>query len=564
MLLQLHIENFILIDNINIEFGEGFNVLTGETGAGKSIIIGAISLLKGGRINKDCVRNGANIAIIEGLFDITNFSLVKEILSSFGLGQDDTLIITREIHSNGRNICRINGRLVNLSTLKTVAENLINFHGQHDNQEILNSDKHLSFVDLFGYEIVKDLLIEIKKEYKVLQDLKTKRDKLNIDEKERERKLDLLKYQFDEINNANLKIGEYENINEKHKILSNMEEITKTINDINTLLYESNYESNSIIDNLNIITRSFNIISKFDNRHKEYSEIVQAIIYQLQDIYRELRVYNENLDFDPNEIKILEERIDTITNLKRKYGESIEEILSYKKYIESEINYLLESDKEIESLNKEISKVENRLAGLCEELSLKRKRISRDFETSISNELEELNMKNITFKVKFDRLATFSDTGLDKIEFLISTNIGEKLKSLAKIVSGGEMSRIMLAFKSIIADKDKVRTLIFDEIDSGISGKTAKIVGEKISRLSDKHQIICITHLPQIAAMSDNHFIIKKNVIENKTITTVLKLNENEKIEEIARLLSGDNLSEITFKHAKETVELAKIFKNRK
>lgn len=563
MLLELSVENYILIDKLSISFDRGFNVLTGETGAGKSIVIDAIGLLLGDRATKDCIRYGEELAIIEGIFDIANREEIIDTLKQYGIDYNDynMLIISREIHSSGRSTSRVNGRAVTLSILKDITSNIIDIHGQHEHQSLLESEKHFELIDSLNSKEITPLLLKIKNEYDNLVKFNNKLKELTLDERERERKLDLLKFQFDEINNSNLKKDEFDTITERYNILSNTEDIIKNVDKINNTLNNYEYRETSVIDLVNSILISLQSISVFDKKFLEHHQTVQAVVYQLQDLYRELRKYGENLEFNPEELKELEDRLDIINKLKRKYGDDISQILDYKENIEVEINSLSNCDLEIDNYKNKITDTEKVLYSLCDELSVNRKITSEKLERMISNELNELNMSNIIFKVNFDKFDYFTPNGIDKIEFLISTNIGEPLKSLSKIVSGGEMSRIMLAFKSILADVDRISSLIFDEIDTGISGRTAQVVGEKIAKISKEHQILCITHLPQIAAMADTHFLINKEIINNKSITNIVKLSYDEQIQELSRLLGGVNLTEITKKHAKETLDLAKAYK---
>lgn len=560
MLLELSIENFAIIDKVRINFTEGLNVLTGETGAGKSIIIDAISLVLGGRADKEYVRNGCQKTTIEALFTTDKISEIDEVLKEYGIENESEnfLIITREIFSSGRSTSRINGRAVTLSMLNSITNKLIDIHGQHDHQSLLKSDKHSDFIDSLGDENLRRLKENIKTEFEKLQTIKARLKELVNDEMEKERKIDLLKFQIEEIDEAKLIEGEENELEKEYNILSNSENIMKVLSEVVTSLDSDYYNNSSVLDKLNYILVNLNKIAKHDNEILNFANIVESSIYQLEDLHREVRTYLERIEYNPQRIEYLSERIDLINKLKRKYGKTIKDILQYREEIEKELTELLNCEKEIDNLKKSIVEHEYKLNTYCQKLTKLRTSISQKFEEDIIRELKEVNMTNVKFKVSIEQLKDFTKNGLDKIEFLVSTNPSEPLKSLSKIVSGGEMSRIMLAFKSILAEIDEIPTLIFDEIDTGISGRTAQIVGEKISKLSNNRQIICITHLPQIAALSDSHYLISKKIVDNKSVTEIYKLNYDERIEEMSRLLGGVALTETTKQHAKEMIEMSK------
>lgn len=560
MLLELNIRNFAIIDNINITFSKGLNVFTGETGAGKSIIIDAMNIVLGERASKEYIRAGENKAVIEALFDIQNITEISELLNEYGIENeiDNTLLISREIQTSGKSISRINGRTVTLNMLKKITSKLVDIHGQHEHQSLLSWENHISFIDCLGGEELLKLKQQFKQMYTKLTELKSKLKKFEIDDKERERKLDLLKFQLEEIDNSNLKEDEEENLLNEYTKYSNTEEILKSIGNIIEAINSEHYNNFSILDQLNNISASLHKIVNHDKTLDIYCSMIDSIVYQMQDILRELRIYEESISYNPEKLKMLEDRIDIINKLKRKYGNSIGEILDYRNKIASELSEIINSEKEINNIKNQINGIEDKLNKLSTILTEKRKIIGQKIENNITKELSEMNMINILFKVKFDTFEYFTIDGIDKIEFLISTNPGEPLKPLSKIVSGGEMSRIMLAFKSILAESDKISCLIFDEIDTGISGRTAQVVGEKMLKISKTHQILCVSHLPQIAAMASSHFLIEKKVKDNKTFTVVKELKYEERIEELSRLLGGVNLTDLTKKHAKEMLEMTK------
>lgn len=563
MILELNIKNFAIINDLKISFTKGFNVLTGETGAGKSIIIDAVGLILGDRSNKDFIKIGQDKSIIEALFYLENSSHVKELLRSYGIQYelDDTLLITREIHKNGRSFSRVNGHTITLNMLRKITSSLVDIYGQHEHQSLLNSENHIELIDLLGDN---DLLLhkkEIRRNYLQLNELKNKLSKIVTDEKEKERKIDLLKFQIDEIDSGSLKSNDENELINEYTKLSNLEEIAKKLNSIHSILDSNDYNNSSVIDELNKVSNILNNISKFDNNIKEYEKNINETIYQIQDLIRDIRNYYENIDYDIEKLSILEERMELINKLKRKYGNTIDEILEYRDNIEEELNIIINNKKQITVLKSNIEQLNIKILKESKILSKKRIKVIKAFEKKMIDELYNLNMKNIKFKVSHEILNNSNINGIDKIEFLISTNLGEPLRKLSKIVSGGEMSRIMLAFKSIIVGVDNISTMIFDEIDTGISGRTAQIVGEKIVNISRNHQVLCITHLPQIAAMSDSHYLIKKIENNGNVRTIVSRLDYNSKIEELSRLLGGVDLTDTTRLHAEEMIKMSKKYK---
>ncbi|SCG83321.1 DNA repair protein recN Recombination protein N [Proteiniborus sp. DW1] len=560
MLLELNIQNFAIINKIRVNFSKGLNVLTGETGAGKSIIIDAISLVLGSRADKEFVRAGSEKTTIEALFFIENMRDVERVLESYGIQKekDNTLLITREIYNTGRSTSRVNGRTVTLSMLHEITSKLIDIHGQHDHQSLLRSDKHSEFIDSLGDYTIIEIKEKVKKGYEELQTLKSRLKSLSQDEMEKERKMDLLNFQIEEIDDARLIDGEEESLIAEYSLLSNAESIVVTLADAIANLDSGFYGNKSIIDQLNNIYTNLHKVSKHSEDIRNFANTFESIVYQLQDLTREIRYYQDKIDYSPERLKFLDERLDLINKLKRKYGKTINEILEYRDRINKDLNLLLNCEEEIRELRSKIQQCETELNNICKDLTEKRTCISEKFEREITKELSDVNMPNVNFKVKIEKLEHFTQNGLDKIEFLISTNPNEPLKSLAKIVSGGEMSRIMLAFKSILAEIDKIPTLIFDEIDTGISGRTAQIVGEKIANIASNHQVICITHLPQIAALADSHYLIHKKITDKELTTEIIKLDYNERVEELSRLLGGVSLTETTKQHAREMIEMSK------
>mgnify|MGYP000883426397 CR=1 FL=1 len=559
MLKELSIKNFAIIDDIKVEFTEGLNVLSGETGSGKSIIIDALGIVLGGRSSKELIRSGKEKAIIEVLFFINED--IKEILRECGIEDEGLLIISREISMNYPSISRINGRPITINSLSKITSKLVDIFGQHEHQSLLNIANHQLIIDSFGDACYDDLLQKINSTYELYRKERQRLDEMNTSSYEREREIDLLKFQINEIEEAKLTNKDDDEIEDNFKKLSNMMEIIAGLNEVVNIFNNSQYDFNSILDLIDKNINTLSSISKFDKNLEPSLDRLTDARYELHDISGELQLYLEGLELDEDKMYYLEERLNLVNRLKKKYGSSIAKINEYKEKINHDYEKLLNFEKELDKINEAITEYEKKLLFYSEKLSEKRKIIALDLEKKIALELSELNMDRIVFKINFEKKHDFSNNGLDKIEFLISTNPGEDLKPLSRIVSGGEMSRIMLGFKSIIADNDKMPTLIFDEIDTGISGRTAQIVGEKIKKISKNHQVISISHLPQIVALADSHFVISKNIENNKAFTIIKRLNEDERINEIARLISGADITEIALNNAKEMIKMNKKLK---
>ena len=536
MIQTLHIKNIGIIDDININLNEGFNVLTGETGAGKTLIIGSLQILAGGRFSKEMIRNGESNSFVEMSVYLPNLGY-----------EDDTVIVSREINLKGKNICKINGRLVTVNELKDFMKNIIDIHGQNDNQSILDISTHIELIDSFASEELSEIKEKYSSLYEKYLELKEELSKNYGDDKEKQRKLDLLRYQVCEIENANLKKGEEEELIEKEKLILASEKIAKNLQEALNQIDEN------AIDSMNIAIKS---LEKIENYNKEYSQIAERLkscYYEIQESARDLSDLTSEVDFEENEQIEVEKRLDIINDLKRKYGNDIKEILDYKESIKKEIYEIENLEDYILGLKKNKKELEEKMLEYSLKMNKIRNKYALKLSEEINNELKELEMKNASFsiKIEFSEEHKFNANGLDKIEFMISTNTGESEKSLIKIASGGEMSRIMLAIKTVLADVDKVPVLIFDEIDTGISGVAANATGDKIRRISKNHQVICVTHLATIAAKGDYNYLICKEVENGKTHTKINVLNEEETVKEIARIASG-NVTEISLNHARE------------
>ena len=535
MISLLHIKNIGIIDDLTINFNEGFNVLTGETGAGKTLIIDSLNILSGGRFSKEMMRNGEDYSLIEASIYYPNN----------GYLEDDNIVISREFYSNGRSISKVNGKLISATELKNLMSKIIDIHGQHDNQNLLDNSKHIKYLDDF----IGNKLIKIKAEYRDYfaryNEIKTELKNNYGDDTEKERKLDLLRYQLNEIKSVNLKSGEERELEEKHNIMLNSEKLKENLENANIGINEN------AIEYLSTAIKCLERIENYGEKYKNKADELRSIYYELEETARDLYDLKEEVSFDEIERDNVEKRLDTIFSLKRKYGNSIDEILEYKVKLETEIQQIENSDEINKKLKNELKEIENKMNELCEKMNNIRIEYAEVLSNKINTELKDLEMLNAKFKIIIDKQELFNSNGYDKVEFNICTNIGEDYKELSKIASGGEMSRIMLAIKTVLADIDEVPILIFDEIDTGISGKAAKCVAEKIKIISKKHQILCVTHLATIAAQGNNNYYIFKEVTNGKTKTNIKMLNEEETIYEIARISNGD-ITEVAIQNAKE------------
>ena len=535
MITTLHIKNIGIIDDIVIDLNKGLNVLTGETGAGKTLIVDSLGIIAGGRFSKDMIRRGQSMSFVElALYLPENPNAI-----------DGNVVVSREINTSGKNLCKINGRLVTVNELKNFMKNIIDIHGQYDNQTLMDTEFHTRYLDKFVGEkmsSIHDRYIELYNEYVELN----KKIKNNYgDEIEKQRKLDLLEYQYKEIKSANLKQGEDEQLEEKRKIIMSSEKVAESLNNV------SNNLEGTIIDVINDSIRALEKIEDVNNKYSEKLVELKNIYYEVQEVARDISSMKEDAYFDEEERNEIEERLDEIYSLKRKYGNTIEEIVEYKEKLEAEIDRIENLDEENRKTKEKIEKITLEMEKLCEEITELRKSYSIVLNEKINQELAQLEMKNARFNAKVIEDKEFSDKGNSHVEFVITTNLGEEEKKLSKIASGGEMSRIMLAIKTVLSDIDEVPVLIFDEIDTGISGKAANSVGNKLKKIAEKHQVIIVTHLATIAAQGDYNYYIYKEIQDNKTNTKVKLMSEDETIREIARIASGE-ITDISLSHAKE------------
>lgn len=550
MLTGLKIENVAIIESAAIEFGCGLNVLTGETGAGKSIVIDSINAVLGERTSKELIRTGADSAKVYAVFeDITES--VKAIIEENGINcEDDVLIINRVINRDGKNVCRINGCPVTVGMLKTVAKELIDIHGQHDNQALLTPEKHCGFIDSFAD--CSDLLIKYKLSYNELVSIRSKLRSLKTDESTKAQKIDLLTYQIDELEKAEITIGERDELNERKNLINNSQRVIESLNYAYEALKGDSCAVDCVADAANQTERAAGYYSALN----EISEKLNNIRYELEDIAEVVRDSLSDLDYDTSELEIIEDRLDVLYRLSRKYGETEEEMLDFLENAKQELENISLSDEHIKLLQIREGEAYSETLGLAEELTNVRLKAGEALSEAISGELEFLDMPNVTFKVK--RVQTeLTENGADDIEFLISANAGEEPKPLAKIASGGELSRIMLAIKNVLADADNVGTMIFDEIDTGVSGRAAQKIALKLHEAAKGRQVICVTHLAQIAAQGDVHLYISKSVRDGKTYTEIKPLLSDDRAYEVARIMGGIEITELQLQSAREMLSSA-------
>ena len=536
MITTLHIKNIGIIDEININLNEGFNVLTGETGAGKTLIIGSLQILSGGRFSKEMIRKGENNSFVE----------MSMFLPGKGY-EDDTVIVSREINISGKNLCKINGRLVSVGELKKFMSKVLDIHGQNDNQSILDVSTHIDLVDKYAEKEIrkyKDEYLDYYEEYlKIKEELKSNYG----DDKEKERKLDLLRYQLNEIEEASLKEGEEDGLLEERKIIAASEKIT------NNLYEAQNSLNESAIESMEHAIRALEKIEEYSEKFKNIVERLRSSYYEVEECARDVEDEAERNTFDEERLGEIENRLECIKTLKRKYGNTVKEILEYKSKVKKEIYDIENLEEYILKLKKDLKVLEEKMFIVCEKIHNIRVKNAKKISEEINVDLKELEMKNARFsiKVELNEERDFNKNGLDSVEFLISTNIGEESKPLVKIASGGEMSRIMLSIKNVLSEIDEIPIMVFDEIDTGISGIAANSTGEKIKKIARNHQVICVTHLASIAAKGDYNYYIYKEVENEKTRTRIIELDEEKVLEEIARIASG-KITEVSINHARE------------
>jgi len=557
MLSDLQVKNFALINKVNINFKQGLNILSGETGAGKSIIIGALDLLLGARANTDVIRSGKKAAYISAFFQPEEVKIINNILNEAGIEKEESgVLIAREIRENGRNRTLINGQLATLKIVKKISRYLIDIHGQHEHQLLLDQSSHLMVLDAFIGDEINGLKSEIQTLYQKLSEVRAELSEIEIDDSQRARELDIINFQIEEIETASLQEGEYQELKEEYKSLSHGEEIYNVAAELLNSLSGDDYTEKGIMDRLAVLKNKFAEIEDYNQDLKDLNKKFADIYYGLEEFVFDLSDFESSFAYDEERISVISDRLDMINTLLRKYGEDVETVLSYLDELYQKREKLENIEDKISALNQRKSELKKKILLKSKKLSKLRKKYAADLEKKLKTELKDLAMEDVRFKVDFSKKEIAQD-GIDKIEFLISPNRGENLKSLAKIASGGELSRIMLSLKTITAALDQVDTLIFDEVDSGVGGKTAAKMAAKLGQISKNRQIICITHLPQLASAANHHFLIKKEKGENRTFTKISALDQEGRVNEIARMIGGTTITDKTLAHAEEMLQLA-------
>ena len=551
MLEHLHIRNVALIKESEISFGDGLNILTGETGAGKSMIIDSLQFVLGGRAGKDFLRHGEKQAAVEALFSVQSQALTEKLAENGIVPEEDgTLLITRTLSEAGKSVCRINGSTVTVGMLKEIAEDMIDIYGQHEHQSLLNPVKHIRLLDRFCGAGFGEAMEEYKNSRQRLKDLEKQLTILIGDESQREQRMDMLLFQKEEIEAAELQEGEEDALLEQKKRLSSMERLIRLTGESVTLLYDGDDRAPSACDQLGDALAKLQEAAEYDAALSPLADALADGYAAVEDCARELKREAEEQEADPEELERIEERLQLFYKLKRKYGGSIEAVLEFYEKAVQELEFLSNSSEKAAELSAKKAAEEKRLSALAETLTARRRATAEQVEEQIETALHDMEMKHARFHIQIEEKADWGADGKDKVEFLISANAGEPLKPLAKIASGGEMSRVMLALKTVLVDADEIGTFIFDEIDTGVSGRTARRVGEKMRFLGGKRQLLCITHLPQIAAMADNHFLIEKESDAGETVTRVTALDEEGAVREVARLMN--DVTETTLAAARE------------
>lgn len=559
MLQSLHVKNLALLEETEVEFGEGLNILTGETGAGKSLLIGSINLALGGKFDREMLRAGAESALVEIRFSGDKAVTDKLREMEIEVEPDESVFISRKLQP-GKNICRINGESVSARQVKELAELLLDIHGQHEHQSLLHRKKHLEILDAYCGEELTPLLEEAGESYRRMSELSSRIEEETLDEAARRREQDLAEYEWREITESHLQPGEDEELENRFRFMNNSRRILEGLYETGS--YTGNDSEQGAGSNLGRALRGIRSIAGFDGRLEELAGQLAEIDSLLADFNRDLEVIKSECEFDEAEYAATEERLNLINRLKGKYGNSIEEVLSAAQNRRERLDKLADYDAYLERLQRDLKAQEQRYAEVCEEITAVRRKNAMELEKELLEALKRLNFLTVSFQIAVEEKQVRTAHGWDDVEFLISTNPGEPIRPISQVASGGELSRIMLAIKTVLAERDSIDTLIFDEIDTGISGRTAWRVSEQLSILAGAHQVICITHLPQIAAMADRHFCIAKSSTEDNTITDISCLSDRDSLAELARLLGSDSFSEAALENAREMKRQADQFKN--
>ena len=554
MLIQLNIKNFALIEDITVEFKEGFNILSGETGAGKSILIDAIDYVLGGKFSKDLIRTGEDRTYVEAIFSIDNTNC-EEVLNNLEIEHDDVLIISRETLLSGKSIIKVNGKSVIVTQLKRIREKILDIHGQHQNQSLLQRSSHIHYLDSFIGDEISEPMNEFNKLKSKLLEIRDKINKINGNE-DREKLIDYTKFQIEDIEKAKLKSGEEEELKEEYNVLSNAEKINGSLR-LSYGLLNGRDDGNSILESLSKVISEISSVDKHLESLKEKKESIEEAYYILEEATRDIRDIADEVVYDEDRLGKINARIYEINSYKKKYGATVEEVLEYYKDLKKKYEELVNAEEILNKLKDEEKSVLNDMKVIGDKLHEIRCKYSSALEEDILKELSYVGLEKSSMKIEINLVEQYNENGFDEVVFLITTNPGEPLKPLEKVLSGGELSRIMLALKCVFADKDEISTLIFDEIDTGISGAVGQRVGEKMYQVSLGHQVLCITHLPQIAILSDNHYFVSKEVIDGKTFTRIKLLSIEDKILQVASMMGGSGVTQATIDNVKEMLQYA-------
>lgn len=563
MLLEMNIRNIALIERLRVEFSEGLNVMTGETGAGKSIVIDSVNLALGGRADRDLIRTGADKASVQALFDVRGNERVAELLESWGYeAEDGYLAVTRELSASGRNLCRIGGAVATLAQIKQVTGLLVELHGQHEHQELMSSSRHMSILDAFGDAGHREKMKRVQSLYAEYMAVKGEMDALSAELRERTLTMDVLSRQLEELKALKIKRGEDEKLERQFRLMENAEKISSGVEKAYHLVYAGSDRAPSVQEALRKAASAMSAIADLDERFAEMSRRLDEMFYQAQDAGYELQDMMETLDFDPAAFDKIGARLTALEQMKRKYGPTLDEVIEFRDASELRLSALQQGDERMDELKQRMAEVDRQMMEACRALTASRRLLAAQFERDVTAQLSELGMSKVRFQVRFlipeQDKQRLSPQGADAVEFLISPNPGEPLKPLSSTASGGELSRVMLAIKAVMADREQVGTMIFDEVDTGVSGRMAQVVGEKMASIGKSRQVIAVSHLPQIAALGNAHYLVEKTVSDGRTVSSVKKLDDEGRVRELSRMVGGADDMESGLQHARNMLAAAK------
>ena len=553
MLDLLHIENIAIIEQADIQFRPGFNALTGETGAGKSIVIDALSAVLGQRASRDLIRTGSDHAFVSAVFS----QIPQALGADMGIEDREEWLLQREIYADGKNVCRLNGRPMTVSQLRAIGNRLLNIHGQHDGQQLLDETQHILYLDQYGrYSPLQDCYAA---KYAALQEIRSQMDALQMDESEKARRIDTLRFQINDLERANLQAGEEEELLERRNLLRNGEKFISAIQGADFCLSGDDQQAGA----LSLLRQAQEQLASVRNMSDSFSQLyerLEAVYSEVYDISYTVQEKKDEFDFAPGELDEVESRCDQLYRLKKKYGATVEDMLAYLEKCRQELDQIAFADDTLAILQKKLEKAEKEALTAARELSKQRRIVAKELEERILTELRELNMGSIRFEVAFAEKKP-DVSGIDEVRFLMSANVGEELRPIQKIASGGELARIMLAMKNVFSQQEQIGTMVFDEVDTGVSGRAAQKVAEKMARISRQKQVLCVTHLPQLAAMADTHFSVEKGVLDGRTFTRVQELTRAQRREELARLTGGEQITQTMLEGAEELLSAADAYK---